>query len=70
MQYYQEITVAVRNVDEWTSALMIAQEKLSAARRSVEELERIASISQDAERLARLTIAIRALDTAMEAVRH
>jgi len=68
--YYQAAEIAVTRPDEWLSALAGAQAKVSQARKSLEELERIARGSGDSDRLARLAIAAKALDTAAEALRH
>lgn len=68
--YYQATEVAINHHDEWTSAVINAQGKLASARNAVEALQRIAKGSDDSGRLARLTLATRALDTAYEALRH
>jgi hypothetical protein len=68
--YYQSTEIAVTRPDEWFSALAAAQAKVSQARKSLDELERIAHGSEDSDRLARLAIAAKALDTAAEALRH
>lgn len=68
--YYQSAEIAVTRPDEWLSAIAVAQARISIARRSLEELERIARGSDDADRLARLAIAAKALDTASEALKN
>jgi hypothetical protein len=67
--YYQKPDIVVNNVDEFEAAMSEALGKLGAAQRAVSELEQIAIGSKDKDRLAMVTIACRALETANNALR-
>jgi hypothetical protein len=66
--YYQNATIALQNVDEWASAVTQAKAKLAAASRALQDLEAIARGSADADRMLSLTLAIKAMETASEAI--
>ena len=42
LQYYQRAEIVSQNIDEWDSALSLAQQRLLSAQRGVEELNSIA----------------------------
>jgi hypothetical protein len=67
--YYQSTTVAVTNIDEWQRAMSGLIAKESALRRAIEDLQVIASRSESPERLAAMSVALKALDAAGAAIR-
>lgn len=68
--FYQSIDVAVKHVDQWASAIELFSQKINDMKHSLHELERIAAGNEDADRLSRIAIAIRAVDTARLALAH
>lgn len=70
LPFYQISSVAVTRVDEWAAAVQEAQVKLSAAKRSLDDLERIAKGADNSDRLAKIMLATRAIETAVAALRH
>jgi len=66
--YYQSPRVAVQNIDEWESMLRQAAVRLHGAQRAFDDLERIAKEKDDSCQAAMLAVAIRALETADNAL--
>jgi hypothetical protein len=67
-QYYQEASVAVKDPGEWASAVMNASAKLQAARRALDDLERIARGAGGDDKIAMITLAVKSLSVASDAV--
>lgn len=67
---YQSTEIAVQRPDEWLDALRMFERKISELRRTVEELEMLATQSESHDRLASLAVAARALQLAESALRH
>lgn len=67
--YYKTPTQVASNLDEFERAYNSARRQLSAATRAVEELERAAKLrGEDDDLAARLAVALKALDTAAQAI--
>ena len=67
---YKPASVIVRSIDEYTRALGAALSTLSAAQAAVDHLRQVAGGKNDGGTLARLDIAVQALRTAQDALRH
>lgn len=67
---YKPPSVIVESVSEYTRALAAALSKLNAAQAAVDHLRNAAGGEDDGGRLARMDIAVSALKTAQEALRH
>ncbi len=65
---YEPVEVVVQSPDLFALALSELQAKVRAAVESVHELERAAKGSTDADRLAKVTLAVKALETAASAI--
>lgn len=65
--YYKPVSVIIENMSEYTIALESALIRLQAAKREVEELERVAKDSEE-DVLARIAVAMKALSTAETAL--
>lgn len=65
---YHPATVVVANVDMFEMALSELESKVSAAVRAVEGLKRAAEKSEDPDRLAKVALAVRALEAASSAI--
>lgn len=66
---YHPVSVVVQNVDMFESALSELEQRMRAAMASVEALRSAAEKSDDSDRLARVALAVRALETASDAIR-
>lgn len=67
--HYQRPEVVAKNIDQWERALSAAISRETAMRSAVLELQKIAEESADADKLAMLAVALKALDTAGTALR-
>lgn len=65
---YQPTATIVQRPDAFAAALSELQRRLNSARAAVDELQRVARDCDDADRLARIGMAVRALETASAAV--
>lgn len=65
---YHPVDVVVGRVDLFEQALDELERRVSSALSAVDSLKRAAEASPDADRLARVALAIRALQTASEAI--
>lgn len=65
VQYYQAVRVAIRNKDEWISALRGVQANVAAAQEGVVDLLAMVTNPQKQERLKNARRAIRAAGTAV-----
>ena len=65
---YKPASVVVQKLDEYTLALEKAIDMLNAARKRVEELEVAAGKAEQHETLAKVTVALKALETANNAL--
>lgn len=65
---YHPTEVVVKRVDLFEQALSELERRVSSALASVEALKRAAQDSDDADRLARVALAVRALETASAAI--
>lgn len=66
---YHPVSVVVQNVDLFERALSELEQRMRAAMASVEALRSAAEKSDDSDRLARVALAVRALETASDAIR-
>lgn len=66
---YQPMELVVQSPDMFALALTELQRKMAGAMEAVRQLEVAAQDSDDADRLARVGIAIRAIETASDAIR-
>ena len=66
---YEDVQVVVQSPDLFTRALSDLHARMLDAQRAVRALEHAAESISDEDKLARLTLAIRAVTTAAEAVR-
>ena len=66
---YETVAAVVASVDLYANALAELTGKVNDALESVRELERAAQGSSDSERLMRVGIAVKAMETAAEAIR-
>lgn len=66
---YERVEVVVRQPDQFALALMAMNRRLQEARHAIEALEQAARAgSESPERLARIAVAARAIETAREAI--
>ena len=66
---YHPVSVVVQNVDLFERALSELEQRMCGAMASVEALRSAAEKSDDSYRLARVALAVRALETASDAIR-
>jgi hypothetical protein len=66
--FYQNTTVLIKRPDELMSAISLLQTKLSAIENSIQEIVHLAKEHQDEDRVSRLVIAARAIETARAAL--
>ena len=66
---YQDVATVVSEPDMFADALRSLMSRMHAAKRAVHELEEAAKATDDHDRLARVALAVRAVETAADAVR-